>query len=291
MDNSLLSQSQTKYNTDMLDFKIDESRCTQCGLCSKECPTLIIDGKSGIPSIKEGKEKNCIKCQHCLAICPTAALSIFGKNPDDSVSVKAEIPDTEEMERLILTRRSVRKFTKSEVNPETIQKLITTAAHAPTGHNKNQVLLSVTKTKEELSKLRDMVYNTLKKAKEADALPGNLAMYGAFQNVWESKGIDVIFRDAPHIIIASAPEKNNNGVADSVISLSYFELLANTMGIGTLWNGFLKAIMEEIAPELKEAFGIPANHRIGYIMVYGMPAVKFVRSIQSDGLNLNEISL
>ena len=275
----------------MLDFKIDESRCTQCGLCSKECPTLIIDGKNRIPCIKEGKEKNCIKCQHCLAICPTAALSIFGKNPDDSVSVNSEIPDTEEMERLILTRRSVRKFTKSEVNQETIQKLIKTAAHAPTGHNKNQVLLSVTKTKEEMGKLRELVYNTLKKAKEEDALQGSLAMYGAFQNVWETKGIDVIFRDAPHLIIASAPEKNSNGVADCVISLSYFELLANTMGIGTLWNGFLKSVMEEIAPELKEVFGIPADHRIGYIMVYGMPAVKFARSIQSDGLHLNEIQL
>ncbi|MCT4646454.1 MAG: hypothetical protein N4A74_15805, partial [Carboxylicivirga sp.] len=61
--------------------------------------------------------------------------------------------------------------------------------------------------------------------------------------------------------------------------------------IGTLWNGFLKAIIEEIAPELKDAFGIPANHRIGYIMVYGMPAVKFARSIQSDGLHLNHINL
>ena len=275
----------------MLDFKIDEAKCTQCGLCAKECPTLIIDGKNGIPCIKEGKEKNCIKCQHCLAICPTGALSIFGKNPDDSVSVKGDIADAEELERLILTRRSVRRFTNSEVNPDTIQSLLKTAAHAPTGHNKNQVLLSVTKTNEELNKVRELVYNTLKKAKEADALSGNLAMYGAFQNMWEAKGIDVIFRDAPHLIIASAPEKNSNGVADSVISLSYFELMANSMGIGTLWNGFLKAIIEEIAPELKDAFGIPANHRIGYIMVYGMPAVKFARSIQSDGLHLNHINL
>jgi nitroreductase/NAD-dependent dihydropyrimidine dehydrogenase PreA subunit len=275
----------------MLDFKIDEAKCTQCGLCAKECPTLIIDGKNGIPCIKEGKEKNCIKCQHCLAICPTGALSIFGKNPDDSVSVKGEIADAEDLERLILTRRSVRRFTNSEVNPDTIQSLLKTAAHAPTGHNKNQVLLSVTKTKEELNKVRELVYNTLKKAKEADALSGNLAMYGTFQNMWEAKGIDVIFRDAPHLIIASAPEKNSNGVADSVISLSYFELMANSMGIGTLWNGFLKAIIEEIAPELKDAFGIPANHRIGYIMVYGMPAVKFARSIQSDGLHLNHINL
>ncbi len=275
----------------MLDFKIDEAKCTQCGLCSKECPTLIIDGKNGIPAIKEGKEKNCIRCQHCLAICPTGALSIFGKNPEDSIPVDNHIPSSDDMERLILTRRSVRKFKKDEVQPDTIQQLINSASHAPTGHNKNQVLLSLTHTREEMDKVRHLVYNAIKKANDAEPLTGALSMYGAIQKMWETKGIDLIFRDAPHLIIATAPEANSNGVADCVISLSYFELLANTMGLGTLWNGFLKAVMEQIAPELKAALGIPDEHRIGYIMVYGLPAVKYARSIQSDGLNLNEIKL
>ncbi|MBK3516748.1 nitroreductase family protein [Carboxylicivirga marina] len=275
----------------MLNFKIDEARCTQCGMCSKECPTLIINGKNGIPEIKEGKEKNCIKCQHCLAICPTAALSIFGKNPDDSLLVEDETPSTEALERLIKTRRSVRRFKKEAIDSAVINQLIETAAYAPTGHNKNQVLLSVTDSKEALAKVRTLVYDTIKKAKQADKLEGALAMYGSFQKVWEEKGIDVIFRDAPHLIIASAPKSNSNGPADCVISLSYFELLANSMGIGTLWNGFLKSVFEEIAPELHNAVGIPEEHAIGYMMVYGIPAVKFTRSVQSEGLNLNKINL
>lgn len=281
----------TKSKRQMLDFKIDEAKCTQCGLCSKECPTLIIDSKNGIPAIKEGKEKNCIRCQHCLAICPTGALSIFGKNPEDSIPVTSQIPSADDMERLILTRRSVRKFKQEVVKAETIELLLKSASHAPTGHNKNQVLLSLTHTREEMDKVRQMVYDAIKQANEKEPLEASLSMYAAIQKMWETKGIDLIFRDAPHLIIATAPEKNSNGVADCVISLSYFELLANTMGIGTLWNGFLKAVMEQIAPELKTAFGIPEDHRIGYIMVYGLPAVKYARSIQSDGLHLNNITL
>ena len=275
----------------MLNFKIDHAKCTQCGLCSQECPTLIINGRKGIPEIKEGKEKNCIRCQHCLAVCPSGALSIFGKNPANSMAVQAEIPTPEAMERMIKTRRSIRKFKPEEITPEINQKLLETAAYPPTGHNKNEVLLSVTETKEQLAKVRDRVYDAIKQAKESKTLSPQLAMYGNFQSVWESKSIDVLFRDAPHLLIASAPKNNNNGAADCVISMSYFELLANTMGIGTLWDGLLKVVFEHIAPELKQLINIPDDHEIGYMMVYGLPAVKYSRSIQSEALHLNKINL
>lgn len=274
----------------MLNFKIDEAKCTQCGICSKECPTLIINGKNGIPEIKEGKEKNCIKCQHCLAVCPTGALSILGKNPANSIPVNAEVPNANELTNLIKTRRSVRKFKKEEISKTQIQELLETAAYAPTGHNKNQVLLSITETKEQLAKVKALVYDAIKEKKE-DLSPA-LAMYGSFQTMWEEKGIDILFRNAPHLIIASAsPQASSNAVTDCVISLTYFELLANTMGIATLWDGFLKAVFDHIAPALKTALGIPEDHTIGYMMIFGLPAVKFSRSIQSEGLHLNKINL
>ena len=48
----------------MLDLKIDKEKCIKCGLCAQDCPVLIIDGKTEYPEIKEGKELNCLKCQH-----------------------------------------------------------------------------------------------------------------------------------------------------------------------------------------------------------------------------------
>lgn len=275
----------------MLEFKIDDTKCIQCGLCSKDCPTMIIDGKKGIPEIKEGKEKNCIKCQHCMAICPTGALSIFGKNPEDSVPVNQEVPAAQELGNLMKTRRSIRKFKKEELSKDQIQELLDTAAYAPTAVNKNQVLLSVTETKADLDKVRDLVYDAIKEVKEAGALPSQLAMFGNFQEIWEAKNIDILFRDAPHMIIASAPESNHNGATDCVISLSYFELFANANGVGTLWDGFLKSVFDNIAPDLKKDLGIPVDHAIGYIMIFGKSAVKYTRAIQSDGLHVNKIKL
>jgi len=275
----------------MLNFTINKTSCTQCGLCSKECPTLIINGKNGIPEIKEGKEKNCIKCQHCLAVCPTGALSIFGKDPANSEPVEGELPSPKALERLIKTRRSIRKFKKEEISAETNKTLLEAAAYAPSGHNKNQVLLSVTNTKVDLDKVRTLVYNAIKEVKETDHLDSSLAMFGNFQSLWETKQVDILFRDAPHLLVASAPAANPNAVPDCVISLSYFELLANTMGVGTLWDGLLKIVFEQIAPELKTALGIPEHHVIGYMMLYGFPVVKYTRAIQSEALNLNKINL
>jgi len=50
-------------------------------------------------------------------------------------------------------------------------------------------------------------------------------------------------------------------------------------------------VFDAVAPELKAAIGIPEDHVIGYMMVYGLPAVKFTRAIQSDALQLNTVKL
>ncbi len=275
----------------MLQFKIDKEKCTKCGMCSKECPVLIINGKTEFPEIKEGKEKVCLQCQHCLAVCPTGALSIFGKNPDNSILVSSNDITFESLDTHVRTRRSIRKYKDELLDKELINEVLESSAYAPTGHNKNSVLLSVTYDKESFNKIREAVYNGIKKASEENKIPENMAYFANFQKAWETKKIDVIFRDAPHFIIASAPKKEKSSNSDCHVALSYFELLANTKGIGTLWNGFVKYVMECVAPELQVLFGIPEENEIACAMVFGIPAVRFARSIQSEGLHLHEMKL
>ena len=102
----------------MMNFKVDQDKCDNCGLCSSECPVLIISNKTEFPTIKEGKEENCLKCQHCLAVCPQGAISIWSKEPENSINVTDQIPDPVEMENLMKTRRSIRRFKKDELDKE-----------------------------------------------------------------------------------------------------------------------------------------------------------------------------
>ena len=273
-----------------MDFRVDQEKCIQCGECAAECPVLIIDGKSEYPEIKDGREEQCIRCQHCLAVCPTGAISIWGKNPENSVPVNDNIPDAGAMEQLILTRRSIRRFTKEEIDKRLIEHLLATAAHAPTSQNNNTVLFTLVDDRENLAALRSLTYANIKKAREENRLPSRLAYMNKFQSMWDEKQVDIIFRDAPHLLIASAPKKVSSPETDSCIALSYFELLANSNGIGCMWDGFAKWAIDKIGPDIRASLSIPKDHVIGGILLFGKAAVNFARSIQSDGLNLNRFT-
>ena len=52
-------------------------------------------------------------------------------------------------------------------------------------------------------------------------------------------GLDVVLRDAPILIVASAPETAIGGMVDVSLALSYLELMTQKMGIGTCWAGLL----------------------------------------------------
>ncbi|RXQ88058.1 4Fe-4S dicluster domain-containing protein [Ancylomarina salipaludis] len=274
----------------MIDFIIDENKCITCGLCAQDCPVGIIN-MNPKPGIRKSREKLCLKCQHCLAICPTAAISILGKKPENSLPADGERPTYEGMTRLIKTRRSIRKYLHEDLDQNLIQELLETTAYAPTGHNYNSVHFTLIDNKEDLDLFRDKIYAAIKKAGEAKTLLPQFEFLYAIQKVWENNQVDVIFRDAPHLLIASAPKKNSSPLPDCLIALSYFELLANSHDIGTLWNGMLTWVLNDIDPDIAEQIGIPKDYTVGYGMVFGKSAVKYPRAIQSEGLSLNRVNL
>lgn len=273
-----------------MNFTVDQDKCTNCGRCSADCPVLIINNKTEFPSIKEGKEGMCLKCQHCLAVCPEGAISIWGKEPENSISVDSPMPDVEALENLIQTRRSIRKFKKQELDKAVINRLVNMASYAPTAKNENDVLFSVVDNREDMAKLTALTYEYIKRAGEENKLAPTEMHFKKFQEVWDAKKIDILFRNAPHMLIFSAPQTGTEPVVDSTIAASYFELLANSQGIGTMWDGFAKSVFEDVTPEIKAEIGIPEDHKIAMVLLFGEPAVKFTRSIQNEA-NLNQVTL
>ncbi|PXY01976.1 nitroreductase [Marinifilum breve] len=274
----------------MLDFKVDESKCTTCGLCAGDCPMGIIN-MNQLPSIESEEEQLCLKCQHCMAVCPTGALSILGKEPENSLKNSRTLPDPKLMSEMIKNRRSVRKYKKEVLDKEFINELLETASYAPTGHNDNGVHFTVIDETNTMQQFREMVYASIKKAGDAGEIKPPMDFIYGLQKLWEHTGEDRLFWKAPHLVIASAPSTNVTPVEDSLIALSYFELLVNANGIGTLWDGMIKWAINDLDTDLRKALGIPGDHKIGYAMLFGKPAIKYPRAIQSEGIHISSVSL
>ena len=265
----------------MLDFEVQKESCIRCGECVADCPARIIAMvEDGYPFIAAEKEASCYKCQHCLAICPTGSISILGVDPAESRSLTGGYPDPDKLETLIKGRRSVRRYKSEDLDPELFQRLLDVAWHAPTGVNSRQVRFTVLDSKEKMAQFRDEVMAGLGKLVKENTLPAGMQYYTNFVKIWEKHHVDLLFRDAPHLLVTSAPKRVASPVQDSLIALSYFELFAQANGVGTVWNGLVHKVISDLLPWSRQRLGIPDDHVIGYAMVFGKPDVQFVRTVQ-----------
>ncbi|NTW11343.1 MAG: nitroreductase [Chlorobiaceae bacterium] len=272
----------------MIDFEINTQNCTRCGDCVADCPArIIVMHENGFPFIPVEKEANCYRCQHCLAVCPEAALSIHGLTPEESIPLDKGLPDPAKLELLMKGRRSVRRFLEEELEQTLFHRLLEVAWHAPTGVNSRQVLFTVLDSRQKLAEFRDGVMADLADVVSRNALPKGREFYSGFLKLWQEKKIDILFRGAPHLLVASAPATVATPVPDCLIALSYFELFAQANGVGTLWNGLAKWAIDDLLPQTRQRLGIPSDHVIGYVMSFGKPAVHYYRTVQHGPALIN----
>lgn len=266
----------------MLQFSVDESRCTGCGLCVSDCPARIIVQANGhAPSIDTEREATCIQCQHCLAVCPTAAISIFGLDPDESLALPADgFPSLDAMTQLLRRRRSVRQYQDADVDQALLQQLLTTLAYAPTGINRRAWTFTVIDTRATMARFQRQVMDALSRAADEDRLPERFGYLRAATTWKYEYGVKLLFRTAPHALIVSAPPDAPCPEQDVVLALAHFDLLAQSAGLGTVWWGMFHMILEA-APELKTVLGLPEDHAY-YAMLFGLPAVQYPRAVQRD---------
>lgn len=266
----------------MSKFSMTEELCNRCGLCAADCPMGIIElDDAKRPFISAEREKDCLQCQHCLAICPTAAISILGLNPADSLPVSADVwPRLDQITHLLRGRRSIRQYQDRNVDPALIDRLLRTVAHAPTGVNSRALTFSVIDDKDALTRFRDRVMQALVEAAKSRGIPPKFAYFERTIAAYVETGRDVIFRGAPHVLIVSAQPHAPCATEDVAIALAYFELLAQSAGLGTVWCGLLKLALECV-PTLKSLVDLPPGHHY-YTMLFGHPAVHYARTVQRD---------
>ena len=262
----------------MAFLTIDETKCKQDGICAAECPRGIISGgdKEDFLQVAKAHEAFCMTCGHCVAVCPHGALSVVGVDVKDCPQIDKElVPSYEQAEQFLRSRRSIRLFKDKPMDREMLEQLIKVACYAPTASNAQNLQWTVIEGRDKLEALSQETVNWMERLIEAQPDSPAADYFRPIVARW-AKGYDGILRTAQTLITPSAPKESANGLVDLSIALSYLELAALPLGVGTCWAGLLRAAMLG-TPELVNAMGIPEGHTWFYPMMIGYPKFKYHR--------------
>ncbi|MBQ4437491.1 nitroreductase family protein [bacterium] len=261
-------------------IQVDLEKCCRCGACVKDCVVNVLQlPEEGVPFALPEREAGCMHCGHCLAVCPTGALTCDGKSAADCEPLGV-IPKPEEMIQLIRQRRSIRQWKEQPIDDEILEKLKSSLDWAPTGCNVHNLQFIIVDSPARMEWLKARIYSRLRNRLVNFICKLFRPKFARFMDYILS-GDDVIFFGAPAMIVALVPKNAPCADFDPVIALTQFGLCAQTFGLGTCWCGFAQGILEKV-PGMKKLLAVPAGYRVGAVMLFGWPDVKYHRCTKPE---------
>jgi nitroreductase/NAD-dependent dihydropyrimidine dehydrogenase PreA subunit len=257
---------------------IDETKCKKDGICVRDCPMVVIKQKDGdgFPEIVPGGEDICNSCGHCVSICPQGALSHARVPIEKSPLIEKDLEVSEDQAvQFLRSRRSIRFFEKKPVEREKLKRLIEIARYAPTGGNLQLVEWVVFTDEDKIRTIAERTVEWMRKvlAKAPASVP---PYFPLIVRAWDM-GYNSVTWSAPALVVASAPQAAPTGMVDVTLALSYFDLAAPKLGLGTCWAGLVEGGLQA-SPAVREAVGLPAGHPYHYPMMVGYPKPKYRRT-------------
>jgi nitroreductase len=140
---------------------------------------------------------------------------------------------------LLVTRRSIRKYSDEPVSDELLMAVLNSGRYAPSSRNSQPVSYAVIRNPQLLCRLARI-----------------------------RSGSAVISNAPLALAIISDPEISSRHIQDGNIAAYHFMLSAWDYGLGTCWIGDMDR------PEVKEMLQIPASHYVSTVTPVGWPAEK-----------------
>jgi nitroreductase/NAD-dependent dihydropyrimidine dehydrogenase PreA subunit len=234
-------------------ISIDYDKCDNCNLCYQACLSEII---AKGPRAMSDCEEHCIECGHCYAVCPLNAITVLGYEEIEERPLPEEKPVSgKAMMDLLRARRSCRGFRKGVPVPEEdLRAIIDAASVAPSAHNTRPLKAYVYRDPGTIEKVRRRTLSYYRRIaplfkSRAFALIWRLSgldseehkvLSRAFEQVQtDLDGKDILFYDAPCLLLITAPRLNSMAQGDAWLASENALLYADTIGVATCFNGFL----------------------------------------------------
>ncbi len=285
-------------------IEIDTSKCMGCGACASNCVAHNIDmvtrgedgefagagSSSGIDAGANARVANvlheCFLCGQCVAICPEGA----PRNPyyqEELVTYDPETCDlpTQNVVNTVKLRRSIRNFAGQAILHEIWHMLtVDVGGHTPTAKNRQQNRFYIIQN--QLPEFKDLIWSALRQAYEATTyeeeqagakagqptLPADYQTIGRMLANYDEGREDYLFRNAPSVLCIESADPLDGGLAAGAI-----EMAASTVGLGVLYNGYLRRAIEML-PQACAFLDREVGKPLAACMLVGYPDVVFERS-------------
>ena len=272
---------------DLTRFHVDKRKCIGCGryvrVCSGGVLSLDEHYKAQIkPNVEFGWE-GCWQCQHCLAICPQGAISIFDRHPEDSLPTPDSAQAAPLLDALMTSRRSCRRYLDRDVPMQVIEEMLNVLQNIPTGSNKRLVEYTLL-DREQTWRFHKLVYTEMERQASEGIYPRTFDAhyYGIMKDMENIVRPDMLMCSAPYLLIPHAPTGVSCAVQDVNIACAWFELLCASRGLGCAMMTFPLVTLEKM-PDLYRLLEIPDNHYASMMVGFGYPELPYPRGVQRQG--------
>lgn len=287
---------------------IDQEKCKKCKLCIEVCPVNMIGiDKNGLVNFISEREKICLECGQCMAVCSTDAVKINKYTYEENfVKLTQNSVDYQKYIDFISTRRSVRNFKNKLVKKDIIEKILTSLNFAPYGAEPNKVEITVINDREKIEKSLPLIEIFLdniikwvdspivsriikyKKGIETfNTIKNHLYPMSKLENYKLEFG-DRITRGAPALLILHADKGAEEHTDNSLIYATYLMLAIHSLGLGGTMNGIIPAAINK-DKKIKQIYNIPEQHEATISIMFGYPKYKYQKIVKREAKKINWI--
>lgn len=302
-------------NSTPLRLEIDAAACIGCERCVRICTSRIFhvaepetavpeSGASASPARKRIGLRDtelCIRCGHCVAVCPVGAIT-HGDFPADTVHTfnHALRPSPEQVFELIRTRRSNRAFSGADVPEAALAQIIEAAHRAPTASNAQRVAIVQVHDQDVIRDLSRLTIETfLNVARKLESplvkplvkpfMPDAYRLFPKMRMLAAEmeKGSDFILRNAKDVLFFYTPKSCRFGCQDANLAYQNASIMAESLDVAHFYTGFVCAAFKQNPKPFLKRLGIEGRIQAG--MALGMPAFRFERYIDRRPLDFKKI--